>query len=86
MTEQWRYIILMRNKAAEYCESDRQRVLAFNKQKRAAAVAAWPNDNPQAVADPREGGDGPQADDKVEIAKEKCHLWYVNICKFFCSF
>ena len=87
VTEQGHYNILMSNKAAEYHENERQRVSMFNKRKRAAAVAVWPNNHPQAAADPGEGGDDPQADEKVDTAEEKSHLWYVKkYVNFFCNF
>ena len=71
-TEQWSYNILMSNRAAEYHESERKRVSAYNKWKKAATMADQPMDSPQNImTDPREGGDGPEAAYKQEKAKHK---------------
>ena len=81
-TEQWRYNILTSNWAAEYHESERKWVTAYNKCKKAATATCQPKDNPQEVVDPEESVEIPDTEEKQDAAKEKSRLWYVKYIKF----
>ena len=88
-TEQWCCNILKSNKAAKYHESERKRVSAYNKQKKAVAVAGGPIDSAQNImADPGEGGDGRQKAGESQRTKQTsvhkiskiCHKTYPRDC------